>query len=153
MSVLVLLLTPLLTVQPTIVKAQSNNQAPAIAWQQTYGAFFNGTGVQAVTNMVQSVAAVSNLIQTSDGGYVFMDEGWGSYGNFAPSIVFKVDSSGNINWTKAINNILGLAIKQTSDRGWKFQDIGIILLMNIILSKWTLKETLNLLKAIQTFRI
>ncbi len=117
MSVLVLLLTPLVTVQPTIVKAQSSNQAPAIAWQQTYGAFFNGTGVQAVTNMVQGVAAVSNLIQTSDGGYVFMDEGWGSYGNFAPSIVFKVDSSGNINWTKAINNILGLAIKQTSDRG------------------------------------
>ena len=46
-----------------------------------------------------------------------MDNGWGSYGNFAPAIVYKVDSSGNINWTKNIDNFLGLAIKQTSDKG------------------------------------
>ena len=48
-----------------------------------------------------------------------MDEGWGSYGNFAPAVVYKVDSSGNINWTKNIINFLGLAIKQTNDGGYE----------------------------------
>jgi hypothetical protein len=111
----------LLTVKPT--NAQSSNQAPAIAWQQTYGDFYNGTGVQDVpTDMAQDsqhVEAVSNLVQTSDGGYAFMDDGWGSYGNFKPALVFKVDSSGNINWTKAIVNFLGSAIIQTRDGGYE----------------------------------
>jgi len=110
-----------LTIKPN--NAQSSNQTPATAWQQTYGSFYNGTGVQDVpTDMAkdsQHVKAVSNLVQTSDGGYAFMDEGWGSYGNFKPAVVFKVDSSGNINWTKAIVNFLGVAIRQATDGGYE----------------------------------
>lgn len=110
-GILVLLLTPLVTIQPTIVKAQSSNQAPAIAWQQNYDNYFNSTGNYF---NYSGVEAVSNLIQISDGGYAFMDEGWGFQDTFVPATVYKVDSLGNISWTKTIDNFAGTAIKQTS---------------------------------------
>jgi hypothetical protein len=90
------------TVKPT--NAQSSNKAPAIAWQQQYGS---------------NMAVVSNLIQTNDGGYAFMDEGSYWYGNYVhPAIVYKVDSSGNISWNTTIDNsFIGTAIKQASDSG------------------------------------
>lgn len=91
-----------LTVKPS--NAQSSNQPPAIAWQQHYG---------------NNMAVVSNLIQTNDGGYAFLDEGSYWYGNYVhPAIVYKVDSSGNISWNTTIDNsFIGTAIKQASDSG------------------------------------
>jgi len=114
MGILILLLTPLVTFQPTIVNAQSSNQAPALAWQQNYDNYFNSTGNYFNNSGVE---AVSNLIQTNDGGYAFMDDGWGFQDTFVPATVYKVSSLGNVNWTKTIDNFAGTAIKQTSDGG------------------------------------
>ena len=104
MSVLFLLLTLLVFFQPSNVRAQSNNQAPSLAWQQAYG---SARGIQ----------SASNVIQTSDGGYAFMNEGWGFQDTFVPATVYKVDSLGNLSWTKTIDNFSGTAIKQTGDDG------------------------------------
>ena len=102
---IVLFLMPLVTLQPVTVKAQPNNlQAPAIEWQQNY-----------VSN--RGIESASNIIQTSDGGYAFIDQGWGFQDTFVPATVYKVDSLGNVNWTKTINSFDGDAIIQTSDKG------------------------------------
>jgi hypothetical protein len=100
----------MITLQQTEINAElnnSSNSAPSIEWQRNYDNFYNSTGVE----------SVSNLIQTSDGGYAFMDLGWSFQDSFVPATVYKVDSLGNINWTKRINGFYGVAIKQTSDRG------------------------------------
>lgn len=103
-----LFLMPLVTFQQTSVQAQPNNKvvsAPAISWQQEYG--------------INSVESVSNLIQTSDGGYAFVDLGWSYQFTFRPSTVYKVDSLGNMQWKKTINFLEAAAIIQTSDKGYE----------------------------------
>ena len=103
-----------LVILPTInVKAQSTTIAsePAIEWQQNYvhTGYYANTGVE----------SVSNIIQTSDGGYAFMDLGWSYQFTFVPSTIFKVDSSGNIQWKKTINFLEATTIIQTSDEGYE----------------------------------
>jgi len=95
--------------QPTTVSAQtSSNQVPAITWQQVYGG---------------STYVVSNLIQTNDGGYVFMDSGWQHSISAQPATIYKLDSSGKMQWNKTINYfeafVEGSAIIQTSDSGYE----------------------------------
>jgi hypothetical protein len=107
-GIIVLLLTPLVTLQSTIVNAQSGNQAPKMAWQKVYGG---------------STFVVSNLIQTNDSGYVFMDGGWQHSISAAPATIYKLDSLGNQQWNKTINYfeawLNGSAIIQTSDDGYE----------------------------------
>jgi hypothetical protein len=89
----------------------SSFSAPAIEWQKTYG----HPGPYDDTN----VESASNLIQTSDGGYVFMALAWTSQSNFNPSTVFKVDSSGSLQWNKTIGFLAASTIIQTSDEGYE----------------------------------
>ena len=98
---------PLVTLQPIIVKAQSSSQAPAIQWQKLYG----GTDPR--------VALVSNLIQTSDGGYAFLDCGKSYQTLFIPSTFYKLDSSGNMQWNKTINLFTASSLIQTKDGGYE----------------------------------
>ena len=94
--------------QPTKVSAQSssNTQPPATQWQKLYGS--------------GKTESVSNLIQTSDGGYAFLDCGK-SYQQslFIPSTLFKLDSSGNMQWNKTINLFSASNLIQTSDGGYE----------------------------------
>jgi hypothetical protein len=78
--------------------------APSIEWQKSYGG---------------NSESVSNLIQTSDGGYVFMDLAWAYSMTFKPSTVYKVDSAGNMQWNKTINNLAASTIIQTNDGGYE----------------------------------
>ena len=91
--------------QPTIVKAQSINQAPAIAWQRILGE--------------QDTEALSNIVQTSDGGYAFLDCGWSHQFTFTPSTLYKVDSSGNLQWTKVYEGFTASTLVQTRDGGYE----------------------------------
>jgi hypothetical protein len=106
MGIIVLLLTPLVTLQPAIVKAQSSTSPPATQWQKLFGS--------------GSSESVSNLIQTSDGGYAFLDLGK-SYEQslFIPSTLFKLDSSGNVQWNKTIKLFTASNLIQTSDGGYE----------------------------------
>ena len=108
-SVLILLLTPLVTLQPTIAKAQSRNQAPTIEWQRNYGKYSH------------LVLEPSNLIQTSDKGYAFMDIGYIYFDadSVQGATIFKVDFKGNVQWKKNISNFIGSTIIQTSDKGYE----------------------------------
>lgn len=85
--------------------------APAIEWQQEYGraGVYDDTGVE----------SASNLIQTSDGGYAFMDLGWSYQFTFEPSAFFKVDSSGNVQFEKTINFFEASTVIQTNDEGYE----------------------------------
>ena len=85
--------------------------APAIEWQEDYGhpGPYDDTNVQ----------AASNLIQTSDGGYAFMDLGWGYQFTFVPSTIYRVDSSGSLQWTKTIDFLGASKIIQTNDEGYE----------------------------------
>ncbi len=98
----------LIILQFTLVSAQtsSNTLPPATQWQKLYG-----TG---------SSESVSNLIQTSDDGYAFLDCGK-SYQQslFIPSTLFKLDSSGNMQWNKTINLFKASNLIQTSDGGYE----------------------------------
>jgi hypothetical protein len=60
------------------------------------------------------------LIQTSDGGYAFLDCGK-SYQqhDFIPSTLFKLDSSGNMQWNKTIKLFTASNLIQTSDDGYE----------------------------------
>jgi hypothetical protein len=84
--------------------------APAIEWQKHYGG---------------SAVSVSNLIQTTDGGYIFMDLGWRYNVGFEPSTVYKVDSAGNVQWSKTIGSyntseyLEASSIIQTNDGGYE----------------------------------
>jgi hypothetical protein len=85
--------------------------APAIEWQKIYvhAGVYDNTGI----------VSASNLIQTSDGGYVFMDLGWTYQMVFTPSTVYKVDSSGNLQWNKTIDFLAASTIIQTNDEGYE----------------------------------
>ncbi len=101
-----LLSTELLTGVSSQTSSIEAVSAPAIEWQEKYGG---------------SVMYASNLIQTSDGGYVFMDVGWNHYYTLHPATVFKVDSSGSLQWNKTINFFKAessLPIIQTNDEGY-----------------------------------
>jgi hypothetical protein len=93
---------------PYVLSQTQNNgsvSAPTIQWQKKYGD--------------THVEVASNLIQTSDGGYVFMDLGYSYNSFFKPSFVYKVDSSGSLQWNKTIFYGRGRVIIQTSDEGYE----------------------------------
>jgi hypothetical protein len=98
----------LIILQPTTVSAQTSNSTapPATQWQKIYGDQFS--------------IQVSNLIQTSDGGYAFLDCGYvGQSGMFFPSILCKLDSSGNMQWNKTFNLFSASNLIQTNDGGYE----------------------------------
>jgi hypothetical protein len=64
----ILFFTSLVFLPSSTVKAQPTNQAPSLEFQKEYGD--------------SRTEVVSNLIQTSDGGYAFMDIGWGTRSHF-----------------------------------------------------------------------
>jgi hypothetical protein len=99
------LYTELLTGVSSQTSSNASVSAPAIEWQEKYG------------NM--DVESVSNVIQTSDGGYVFMDLGWHYQGTFIPSTVYKVDSSGSLQWNKTVEDLRVSTILQTNDEGYE----------------------------------
>ena len=85
MGILVLILTPLVTLQPATVNAQSSTSPPATQWQKLYGS--------------GKTESVSNLIQTSDGGYAYFKEEIGS--NVAPfptPAIVQTDSNNQTQW-------------------------------------------------------
>ncbi len=98
----------LIILQFTLVSAQtsSSTSPPATQWQKLYGS--------------GSSESVSNLLQTSDGGYAFLDCGK-SYQqhDFIPSTLFKLDFSGNMQWNKTIKLFTASNLIQTSDGGYE----------------------------------
>lgn len=96
--------------QPPSVSAQTSSSAspPATQWQKVYG------GINA------RVSKVSNLIQTSDGGYAFLDCGKTYQQNLLiPSTLYKLDSSGNMQWNNTIKFFTASTLIQTSDGGYE----------------------------------
>lgn len=105
--IVALFLTSLLALSPVTVKAQSSSttfSSPAMEWQQVYNS---------------QVLESSNLIQTIDGGYVFMDIGYTYQSILKPSTIFKVDLMGNMQWNKTFNLFTGSTVIQTNDEGYE----------------------------------
>ena len=103
----VISIVSLIILQPTLVSAQtsSSTSPPATQWQKLYGS--------------GNTQLVSNLIQTSDGGYVFLDCAKSYQSFFTPAILYKLDSLGNMQWNKTINHFVGFSLIQTSDGGYE----------------------------------
>jgi hypothetical protein len=75
------------------------------AWQQEYGD--------------RDIESVSNVIQTSDGGFAFLDLGWGhGLNRLVPSTLYKVNASGEVQWKKTIEWFAAETLIQTSDSGY-----------------------------------
>lgn len=73
-------------ISPAATIAQNDvgsTSVPANEWEKSYG---------------NEVESVSNVIQTSDGGYAFIDYGWGHQTTMVPSTIYKVD------YSKAVQN-------------------------------------------------
>lgn len=103
-----LFLTSIVSFQPVAVKAQQINNAnspPSIEWQRSYGD--------------NDIWGVSNIIQTTDSGYAFVDSGWLHSVGFHPATVYKVDSSGGVQWKQTIYDFEGSTVLQTSDNGFE----------------------------------
>ena len=102
--IVVLFLIPVVTLQQTAV-AQPSNQAPKIEFQKEYGD--------------NQTMGVSNIFQTIDGGYIFVDWGRSHYADVSSAICYKIDSSGNMQWNKTLPKFQASYIIQTSDEGYE----------------------------------
>jgi hypothetical protein len=80
--------------------------APAIQWQKEYGDEFT--------------EAVANMIQTSDGGYAFLDLGANFQESITASTLYKLNSSGDVQWRKIVRDwFTANNIVQTRDGGYE----------------------------------
>jgi hypothetical protein len=102
---IVLCIIPIATFQQTPILAQSSSSTPAMQWQQQYGDY--------------RTELVSNLIQTNDGGYAFLDLGYSHSMGFGPSTLYKTDSLGNVQWQKSLSYFTAITLIQTSDKGFE----------------------------------
>ena len=102
--IVVLFLIPVVTLQQTAV-AQPSNQAPNIEFQKEYGD--------------NQSMGVSNIFQTIDGGYIFVDWGRSHYADVSSAICYKIDSSGNMQWNKTLPKFISSYVIQTSDEGYE----------------------------------
>jgi hypothetical protein len=178
MGILILLLTPLITLQPNRVEAitllsstPSSQLPPSIAWVRNYtgqenadyasrviqtndGGYavagiidalkystpeawlikidqqgnivWNQTFVMISENMTYKLTSVVGLVQTRDSGYVIAgteaaypssDYSYPPGSNFA--ILFKTDSTGNIEWNQTYAQLSGVSyMAQTNDGGY-----------------------------------
>ena len=108
--ILVLAVSSLTVILATVPfgSAQTGNtsaSAPSIQWQKEC----SDSGTE----------YVSNLIQTNDGGYAFLDLGWYGQFTFVPSTFYKLNSSGDVQWTKTIDSFTASSLIQTSDGGYE----------------------------------
>jgi len=100
-----LLLCPVL-LTTVLSETQSNTpvSAPAITWRQYYGYGVNNA---------------TNLIQTSDGGYAFIDLAWSYQISFRPATIYKVDSLGDMQWNQTFLGFSAESLIQTDDYGFE----------------------------------
>jgi hypothetical protein len=96
------LISPLLY---ACVQAEPNCSIPAIEWQNEYGN--------------KTTGSVSNVIQTSDGGYAFLDLGSAHQFYFKPSTLYKICSNGSLEWQKILDTFTAKNVTQTSDGGFQ----------------------------------
>jgi hypothetical protein len=101
-----LLLVPMFTLQ---VAAAQTNTAPKIQWQQNYGDYYT----------LWDTTSITNLIQTCDGGYAFLTIGYAHQNYLHPAILFKLNSTGQIEWTKPFEHFTAATLIQTSDGGYE----------------------------------
>lgn len=99
MLVLLMAVTSL-AVEPALAQ----KEPPAIVWKQVY---------------YGSILTTSNLFQTSDGGYIFMNCGYDYPFVSVGAKVFKVNSLGELQWSKSIALFHGSQIIQTNDGGFE----------------------------------
>ncbi|MCW4000479.1 MAG: hypothetical protein NWE93_09585 [Candidatus Bathyarchaeota archaeon] len=104
-AITILILITSVSLLPNVLAKTST---PAIAWQKQYG---GGT------------MFISNLIQTSDGGFAFLGSGWHSPFTFT-STLYKLDSAGEVEWTKDLDDFTASMVIQTSDEGYEVYGQG-----------------------------
>jgi hypothetical protein len=103
-KLLSIMLIIILTAVSSQISVNASTSPPTIEWQENFGG---------------SVLHASNLIQTSDGGYVFMNLGWYHSMHFFPATVYKVDSSGSLQWEKTVEDLEAITIIETNDGGYE----------------------------------
>ena len=107
--IVVLLLVFVATFQQTAVAQPTNSSiVPATLWQQNYRDY----------DVLVGGRTLSNLIQTSDEGFAFLSLGYPRQGLLHPATLFKVNSTGNIEWVKTLDSFTASNISQTSDGGY-----------------------------------
>ncbi len=102
---------PMVTLQQTVNAQNSQNALPPTEWQNSYSNNESG--------FMGGFESASNVIQTADGGYAFMDLGWSHSVSFQPATVYKLNSTGFIEWKKTIDDLQAKTIIQTNDGGFE----------------------------------
>jgi parallel beta-helix repeat protein len=90
---------------------QTLSVPPAVEWQKT----FPDAGDTA-----------NCIIQTGDGGYAVVGEGNSKSGN-PRGFLFKLDSSGNMQWNKSYSTGNLLAVVQTRDGGYALDGVSVLI--------------------------
>jgi hypothetical protein len=107
-KLLLILLLIILAGASSQTSVNASVSAPDLEWQREYE-YTGNIGVESATN----------LIQTSDGGYAFLNHAWGYQSTFKPSTLYKVDTSGIMQWNKTIPFLSALTLIQTNDEGYE----------------------------------
>lgn len=102
LTVAVLLYTGLLTAVSSQTQSNTPVSAPAIEWQKKFG----------------EGESASQVIQTNDGGYAFLDLVWNHQETTMPAVLYKIDASGELQWRKTIKSFHANDLVQTNDRGY-----------------------------------
>jgi hypothetical protein len=106
---ILLIAIPAINLQSVLAQQSDTSAAPKILWQQNYDGDYS---------VLWNIPSVTNLIETNDGGFAFMTMGFPHF-NMHPSILFKVDSTGNLQWTEQFDYFIASTIIQTSDGGYE----------------------------------
>lgn len=107
-AIICILLIAIPTLQSAVAQQNGNSAAPKILWQRNYNDY----------PVLWNIPSVTNLIETNDSGFAFLAMGFPHQG-MHPSTLFKVDSTGNLLWTKQFNSFIASTIIQTNDGGYE----------------------------------
>jgi parallel beta-helix repeat protein len=96
---------------PSSTSSSVPSAAPAVEWQNT----FPNAGDTA-----------NSIIQTGDGGYAVVGEGNSKSGN-PTGFLFKLDSSGNMQWNKSYATGNLLVVVQTREGGYALDGVSVLI--------------------------
>ncbi len=102
---IVFCLFPLLSLEHVVADAEQNSEAPELVFEKWFGD--------------NRTFAVSNIVQTADGGYAFLDKGWLHSVTLEPATIYKLNPASDLQWRKSIDYLVGLSVIQTSDFGFE----------------------------------
>jgi hypothetical protein len=106
----IIFLMAIINLQNSMALTGNPSVPPNILWQQKYAKDYSA---------LWSHQSLTNLIETSDEGFAFSTIGFAYQSLLHPATLYKINSTGYIEWTKSLEHFTASTIIQTSDGGYE----------------------------------